>query len=192
MSCTDALHCWTVGFGPTGFVGILQHTEDGGAHRAERPLPNGMIPLDIVCTGTAHCVAVDPSSAHVTDDGGVTWSTHPLSAGLRDVADLTCTDQAHCWVVGDGAIGFSGDGGATWATQTTTTDVRYPDGIACIDASRCVAAGQSLSGASAHGDRGDHRRRADLDAAAIAGGDQRHQRRRLLHARRVRRRCRGR
>jgi photosystem II stability/assembly factor-like uncharacterized protein len=148
VSCTDALHCWTVGFGPTGFVGILQHTEDGGAHWAERPLPNGMIPLDIVCTGTAHCVAVDPSSAHVTDDGGVTWSTHSLSAGLQDVADLTCTDQAHCWVVGDGGIGFSGDGGETWATQTTTTDVRYPDGIACIDALRCVAAGQSLSGAT--------------------------------------------
>jgi hypothetical protein len=114
------------------------------------------------CNDTSHCVAVGPSAALVSDDGGVIWAQEavpfPVISGETvnyDLAGVACQSDLLCTAVGTEVISGSGgglenpiyiystDGGMTW-TSDASPPYEVAGSVACTS-SYCVSAGEGLA-----------------------------------------------
>lgn len=95
-------------------------------------------------------------TAYTTNDGGISWSYHSISAIGRNNESVTCKgkDNQHCVAIADNHASnppfvfssyVSDDGGKTWATYTIDTGVGLSSSLSSISCSNngmnCVAVG---------------------------------------------------
>jgi hypothetical protein len=107
----------------------------------------------MACPSATTCYAVGrrPNQAGValsTTDGGATWVTHSLPAGIFSPGAVACPSAASCYVVAasspaltHGRIAVTVDGGATWTTQTLPPATPGLSGVACPSTATCYAVG---------------------------------------------------
>jgi len=123
-------------------------------------LPTGVQSLQAVdCPTTLRCWAVGstvataqaPSTATVvtTGNGGATWRTQTVPAGVTYLTGIACSDVRTCTAVGQvetngsgmGAIITTLDGGRTWTLQSVPTGTTDVTAVACPPAGPCMALG---------------------------------------------------
>jgi hypothetical protein len=165
VACTSASTCVAVGDGAAGPDMLL--TSNVGASWTTGAPPAGVSALyGVACTSASDCVAVGDSGnpdsavapvakAATTTDGGSTWTTYSLPAGIAQLAGVTCPSATQCFAVGETtaaglAIVESGDGGSTWAVESPPAVSGAIEStmtsIACWSTSVCYATGLSLGG----------------------------------------------
>jgi photosystem II stability/assembly factor-like uncharacterized protein len=129
---------------------------------SKEPLPGGIGSLNgvscVAHSGGALCVAVGQNKAFtagmaiVSNDGGASWRSVSLPAGVAALLDVSCSSVSRCWAVGardesgDHAVILgSTDGGNTWQHETVpelTANVATPylQSISCRG-DHCLATG---------------------------------------------------
>jgi photosystem II stability/assembly factor-like uncharacterized protein len=139
-ACTDASHCWAVGWDVGGGGGIFATTDGGASWGAQ--LSGAATDLTAVAFADEdHGWAVGTGGVVLsTANGGADWSTHNLGTS-DDLAGVAFPDALHGWTVSGtwvadtgyiGAIFTTTDGGQTWSTQVSGvrdafTGVAFPD-----------------------------------------------------------------
>ena len=139
-------------------------TTDDGRHFTVSFFPANNIYL-LSCPTASHCVAEGVTfSTHgkiggqilISDDGGASWRSETMTAGMRPGDSLECVDAEHCFqdaldIQGDyshigGAYDVfmvSDDGGVTWIARPAPPNLPGLgiDHIACLSASTCYITG---------------------------------------------------
>ena len=110
--------------------------------------PPPPIPESVSCSSFADCVAVglnNPGSGMsgsilTTTDGGGTWISRTLPAGVEGLVSVSCASTSSCFAVGDaGYIIDSTNGGVTWTIAVKEKAVL--GAISCASPAVCVAVG---------------------------------------------------
>ena len=112
---------------------------------------------DVSCVSLMDCVAVsqtDTNQGQVpagvilhTTDGGSTWHTQSMLAGVRTLTGIACVSATTCETVGTSSPAAKGvvfgttDAGATWHAQVLPSGVHQLNGISCTSAAKCIAVG---------------------------------------------------
>jgi len=123
-------------------------------------LPAGVQTLRAVsCATTQRCWAVGSTVATATagsgpalvtsSDGGVTWRTETVPAGVGYLADIACASSRTCTAVGQagatgvgpGAIITTTNGGAAWVSRTVPAGTTDVTALSCPHRGGCVALG---------------------------------------------------
>jgi photosystem II stability/assembly factor-like uncharacterized protein len=132
-------------------------TTDDGRHFTVSYFPANNIYL-LSCPTASHCVAEGLASdlpgaiigqILVSDNGGASWRSETMTAGLRPWGSLECVDAEHCvqsglHIQGDYTVFMvSDDGGVTWTVRPVPADLPGLgiDNIACVSVSTCYITG---------------------------------------------------
>jgi photosystem II stability/assembly factor-like uncharacterized protein len=103
--------------------------------------------LDSVsCRSTTQCLAVGADNAgagvaSTSGDGGKSWKSASLPAGVPRLDAVACADTSHCVGVGRGAIATTGDDGSKWTVSAVPIAETTLIGASCPSASECLAVG---------------------------------------------------
>ena len=168
VSCASPSDCVTVGYYVYNgtFTGIALTTTDGGATWTRQSVPYGSgLVTAVSCAAPSDCVAVGfdsvdtiegPASVGValtSRDGGTTWTSQRLPAGVADLSDVSCASSSDCMAAGYGSSGgvvvSTTDGGATWTSSTLPAESGLLTAISCSSPSACTAVGDGNPGAVA-------------------------------------------
>ena len=92
-----------------------------------------------------------PVRSVVTDDGGVSWSSYPITGSPR-LLNVVCPTTTLCIAVG-GNVGAGAppvivksiDGGASWSTEVIPSGISAVVGVSCPSATDCAAVGTTAS-----------------------------------------------
>ncbi len=126
VSFVDPLHGYVVGR-------FTFRTDDGGQtwHKLTPPVSGHRV---VAVDATHVRMAIGGHGVVTSDDGGLTWARHQVTATTGDyLNDVHFVDDRHGWVVGDrGVIRRTDDGGTTWVDQASGTaepllDVTFVD-----------------------------------------------------------------
>ena len=119
-------------------------------------MPSSAGTLDAISCATAtSCEAVGGNVVLATTDGGATWATQTVPAGVSSLTGISCVSATTCEAVGynyntvtstsTGVVLATTDGGTTWVTQTTPTGTGTLTGVSCATATVCEAVGATTS-----------------------------------------------
>ena len=111
----------------------------------QNPLPVGNDLGDISCPTASVCyVGGVPGAVLVTNNGGASWFTRPVSPG---VGAISCPTELVCFAgSSNNTLLHTIDGGGTWTRQTSPIQAAPPlivafGGISCPNVSTCFAVG---------------------------------------------------
>ena len=134
-------------------LGLLLTTNDAGVSWAVTVVPRAYDQTqDLACQSTRRCVAlvtsaVATTTALITDDGGVTWTSHPIPVrtAMATLTDLQCPSLLVCYARGgygypDSDLFKSVDGARSWRLVHAPALV----GLSCMSATTCVGVNRSL------------------------------------------------
>ena len=140
ISCSDVLHCMTVGSTGSGFT-----TNDGGQSWSRFDSGINELLYGVLCITSQQCWAVGESGTIImTDNFGGTW-TQQDSGTTQMLFSISCPSSTQCWVGGDNGVILSTiNGGANWSTQVSGTTNSYYS-ISCPTVSICIAGSNSNS-----------------------------------------------
>jgi photosystem II stability/assembly factor-like uncharacterized protein len=135
---------------PVVLVAVAALVVAGCTTWTSQSVPSGTGPrYGISCPSVTHCVASGAGPFLTTDNGGTSWSSHPVPAGEYTVS---CPTTTYC-VAGTGvneafgtappppSIFTSSDGGTTWNGAAGSPPFYVVEGISCGSATFCVASG---------------------------------------------------
>ena len=177
LACRSAIVCVGASYGtPTSTApqgaAVSVRTTDGGASWSVVPFPTAIIPsrpYGVSCAGVGDCVVVGTTgfgatpvgsstasgAALYSDDGGASWSTATVPAGVAVVRAVSCSDAADCMAVANGpsstsaaaagagpygpsTVLVSTDGGRSWTapgarglTPAELTTIACPSALDC-------------------------------------------------------------
>ena len=96
IACVSTQLCWAVGSDPSGTVGVVLATSNGGTTWSPQILPSGTGPLTgISCASTSQCGAVGSNPAGTTGsvvattNAGTTWSDEVLPNSTDPLSEVT-------------------------------------------------------------------------------------------------------
>ena len=159
---TFALACpaTTVCFGAGS--GIIA-TTDGGTTWADQTLPSGVngfnaiaCPTVRVCFAVGQTQPVAPLPGHpviaVTSDGGVTWTSQSVPAGVDGFQSISCPTPTSCMALGwhsnsvtnqeDSVLFVTTDSGTMWTPQPLPSNFGVASSaLSCVTVSMCVLGG---------------------------------------------------
>ena len=149
----DQKHGWVVGNNPSGRIGEILSTSDGGAHWQSHTWVNLRF-TDVTSAygNTMKAWATDEydDSVYATTDGGATWTMQYAGAPYGQPwwqAIVFANDNLHGWAVGyDPYVLSTTDGGANWVFQCLDQSVGSTIGfydVATDGHSRCWAVGRN-------------------------------------------------
>jgi photosystem II stability/assembly factor-like uncharacterized protein len=127
VTCADAAHCVTVGWGcqgasgctVEGFVGVILVTVNGGKTWGDR----------------------DQRITVPIRGGGTLCGSQPVCHTSVSFNGVSCAGADRCWVVGGtGTLLRSDDGGRSWHKEAKATDMGFTD-VACPTVYGCYAIG---------------------------------------------------
>ncbi len=152
VDCPSTTFCVAVG------AQILVST-DGGESWSPRTVDGGTGVLRAVsCSSALDCVAIGPDPMGYsnttlaafeisTSDGGATWQSNVMPAGLWMMNSISCTGDATCVVAGPSSsttsapMFLSADNGSTWTTDPPPTGVTSIGSLNCESDASCVFTG---------------------------------------------------
>jgi hypothetical protein len=163
MTCLTATNCVAVGTSGNQaedlVVAVIATTSDGGRTWTSRPLPNPVASLaDVSCAPSGQCLAVggstgsggtptNPNQAGValtSSDGGRTWTSADVPAGVGDLGNVACPTATFCLVVGrtpdnEGGVALTTTTvGKVWtkrqmpSADDVLSDVACPSSMICL------------------------------------------------------------
>lgn len=161
VSCSSSTIC-IVGGDETNSgnsIGAIFRSNNFGGSWTPIPLEQGAGLLDSVsCTGPLFCVTVGAGGAsgavvQYSTNGGSTWSTSSVPAGINWLYAVNCPTSSLCIAGGyeynsstqqtSGVIIYSTDSAQTWSLATVPTNVGLIDGISCTGQTFCAAVGNT-------------------------------------------------
>ena len=167
VSCQSSSDCMVAGgVTATGQPGTVLATTDGGASWATSfTFPYTVSSLTSVsCFSASVCMAaggltdatsaVGPTGPGVvvrSSDGGATWATESLPAGVGALSAISCASTSVCEAFGNPlmpVIVGTTDGGATWHSQTVPSGVEFVTQLSCPSISDCTGVGEAPLGSS--------------------------------------------
>jgi len=147
----DAVQRYGWAVGGSGGHPVVFRTVDGGDHWLTGRVPDGIAGtlMDVEFPDDTHGWAVGPLTGNgpanasggvvlATTDGGATWVTQAVPAGIGRLSRASFVDPAHGWAVGMATGGqpvliATTDGGATWANQTLPAGIRELRDVGFLD-----------------------------------------------------------
>lgn len=148
--CPDrACYGWAAGGLGDHQEGVVWATTDGGGDWQPQISTRAEL-HDISCPDRRHCHAVGVVG-HVSrsgmivgsTDGGATWSSEQLPAGIGTLTSISCTTARHCHAVSpfSDSILATFNGGRTWTVQDRPD--ASPRDVSCTSSERCHAVGSN-------------------------------------------------
>ncbi len=160
VSCAAVRRCVLVAALPGGSLEVSSAAT--GTFRASGAVPQPPQLRGLSCPSTGTCLAAGALAdavggtasrayAERTTDGGATWVSLHLPAGVTTITAVSCATAASCALAGRAAAGAAqllttADGGATWATSILPKALSPVDALACPTTAECVAAGAGRVG----------------------------------------------
>jgi photosystem II stability/assembly factor-like uncharacterized protein len=170
VSCQSDSDCMVAGgVTATGQPGAVLATTDGGSSwTTSFTFPYAVSSLIAVSCPTASvCMAAGgltnatsaegptgPGVVVTSTDGGSTWATESLPAGVGSLSAISCASSSVCEasgntvVPGTPVIVGTTDGGATWQSQTVPSGIESINQISCPSVSDCTGVGDAPGGST--------------------------------------------
>lgn len=156
LTCPAPGTCRAITLPPRGAREHLLTTDDGRHFTASYFPANNVYLLS--CPTASHCVAAGLASDTgnkiigqllISDDGGASWHSETMAAGIRPWTTLDCVDAEHCVEVvlhlkGDyNVFMVSDDGGVTWTARPVPANLPHLGirDVACVSVSTCYITG---------------------------------------------------
>jgi photosystem II stability/assembly factor-like uncharacterized protein len=169
VSCPSGSDCLAGGgVAPEGPGTVVRSTDGGTTWANVFALPNGVYSLAAVsCPVSSVCTAVGetqdagqirpgqdagPGVVTRTTDGGTTWATQTLPAGVGSLISISCYSTQDCVALGgtptDTApvVVETTNGGTTWQQGTLPPGLTGVGQVSCASATGCTAVGQGSGG----------------------------------------------
>ncbi|MHB8263301.1 MAG: IPT/TIG domain-containing protein [Acidimicrobiales bacterium] len=161
LSCPTATYCVAIGTYMSSNVAPktsfpLIYTLSSGAWKMTSESAASYI-SSISCPSTTTCYVAGYSNSGggiviATTNGGSTWSTENIPAGVGGLSGISCPSAATCYVAGysnsgGGIVIATTNGGSTWTTESIPPGgISGFTGIVCPSTTTCYVAGYSNSG----------------------------------------------
>jgi RHS repeat-associated protein len=159
-SCVGTEDCWVVGMTTSTVAGVWGTTNGGATWTSESLLSTtlggatGFSGSSISCADANDCVIANTAGAFAnTTNGGMNWSTLPVSGPVTSESSLSCPDADDCAAVVGTSSGTEllalTDTAGVWSSTLDTLPTPYTtaSSMTCADAAECwVLAGGSTGG----------------------------------------------
>jgi len=173
LSCGTPSECVSLesepGPGGQGLRYVSNVTTDGGITWSSSDLPGTFRAQGLTCDATGRCIATGSApigyvvanasgsegSASViySADGGLTWNSGSVPAGVGTIGSISCADSLHCMAIGNSLgnnrrswVVITADGGRTWmASPSTVVSDLNLGAISCPTGNQCWISGSAPS-----------------------------------------------